>query len=145
LDRFYVREVVEDRLGLFVSKRHPIAQMGWEAIEKFGFGSLSPGKDGLPRYFTKFVRQFEPLKPFILSDSFEALREAAIAGALVAVLPHRVAKRTDDLLELTPPRGKNEIGEHRICVVSLANCDIKETDFLAEHARRILQTRVLFG
>lgn len=141
LDRFYIREVATDRLGLFVSKRHPIAQLGWDALKEYGYGSLSPGKDGLPRYFQKFVRQIEPLAPFVLSDSFEVLREACLNGALVAVLPNRVATRNNDLVELTPPRSKafKETGRHKICMVSLANCDIKETDFLAEQAHLILR------
>jgi DNA-binding transcriptional LysR family regulator len=140
LERFYVREVVEDRLGLFVAKRHPIAQAGWEALDQFGFGSLTPGKDGLPRYFQKYVRQLETHSPLVLSDSFEALREACLAGVMVAVLPARVANRTEGLMELIPPRGRmKENGKHKICVVSLANCDREETDFLADQARRILQ------
>lgn len=139
LDRFYVREVAEDRLGLYVSNRHSISQLGWRAIENFGLSSLAPGKDGLPRYFTKFLRQLDGARPFILSDSFEALRAAAAAGTLVAVLPHRVAMRSDDLCEVTPPRGKLRIesGKHRICLVSQSNCDPEESDFLADEASRL--------
>ena len=54
LGRFYTREVCTDRLGFFVSAKHPISQLGWDAVNKFGLGSLSPGKEGLPRYFTRF-------------------------------------------------------------------------------------------
>lgn len=140
LERFYVKDVTQDRLGFFVSKRHPISQIGWKAIEEFGYGSLAPGKDGLPRYFTKFIRQVEPLRPFILSDSFEALRAAAVAGTLVAVLPRRIALRTDDLLEISPSKAKafKELGTHKICVVSQTNCDPEEANFIATEARRFL-------
>jgi len=141
LDKFYVKDVCEDHLGLFVSARHPIAQLGWKAVDQYGFGSLAPGRDGLPRYFSKFMRQTELSKPLILSDSFEALRAAALSGALVTVLPKRVAMRTaGDLVELPIPKTKSsrETGRHRICVVSQANCDAEETDFLAEEARRLL-------
>lgn len=143
LDRFYVKEVATDRLGVYVSRRHPIANLGWQAIEKCGVGSLAPSKDGLPRYFTKFLRQIDPTRPFILSDSFEALRAAASAGSIAAVLPHRVAMRSNDLLQITPANGKQlkETGEHKIFAVSLSNCDPNETDFLADEVARLLTPR----
>ncbi len=145
LDRFYVKQVTEDRLGLYVSKKHAIAADGLSAIEKFGFGSLAPGKDGLPRYFTKFLRQYDLTKPSIVSDSFETLRAAAAAGAIVAVLPNRVAKRLDDLLELAPsvstPKTPKETGRHKIYIVSQTNCDREEADFVAEEAKRLLGER----
>jgi DNA-binding transcriptional LysR family regulator len=145
LDRFYLNEVAEDRLGFFISKNQPISSVGWPAIEKFGLGSLAPGKDGLPRYFTKFMRQFDSLKPTILSDSFETLRAASSAGAIVSVLPNRVAKRFDDLIEISPNKSGikflKETGKHRIFVVSQPNCDRAETDFIADEAKRLLANR----
>ncbi len=142
LDRFYVKEVSRDRLGLYVSGRHPIGNRGWSAISENGFGSLAAGKDGLPRYFTKFLRQYDISKPTILSDSFEVLRTAVAAGSIAAVLPSRVADRYNDLVEITPPASKRsaETGEHRILVVS-QNCDREEADFVASEASRILSSR----
>jgi hypothetical protein len=125
-----------------VSKKHGIATEGRAALDKLGFGSVAPGKEGLPRCFTKFMRQCDLEKPSILSDSFETLRAAAAAGAIVAVLPNRVAKRLDDLHELTPSgrHGKlgKEIGRHKILIVSQLNCDRQEADFLAAEAKRLL-------
>ena len=140
LDRFYVREVASDRLGLYVSSRRPIAQLGWKALNEFGLGSLAPGKDGLPRYFSKFMKQLDGARPFLLSDSFETLRASAAAGAIVSVLPRRVAMRSDDLIEILPPKSKTfkDPGRHKICVVSQSNCDPEETDFLADEAIRFL-------
>jgi DNA-binding transcriptional LysR family regulator len=142
LERFYVKQVSEDRLGLFVSKKHAISSEGWNAIEKFGYGSLAPGKDGLPRYFTKFLRQYDLTKPSILSDSFETLRAAAASGSIVAVLPNRIAKRHDDLIELSasPANSKTikEVGKHKILIVSQTNCDKEEADFVADEASRLL-------
>lgn len=139
LNRFYAKEVYLDRLGFYVSAKHPIADLGWEAAKRFGVGCLSPGKDGLPRYFTRFLKQLGGLRPSIQSDSFETLRASAAAGVMVSVLPDRVAKRQDDLLEIFPNGSKNlETGKHRLLVVSQANCDIEEVDFLAEETRRLL-------
>lgn len=145
LDRFYVKEVMQDRLGLYVSRKHPIALEGWNAIEKYGYGSLAPGKDGLPRYFAKFVRQRDLHRPTVISDSFETLRAAAAGGSIVAVLPNRVAMRFDDLVELSPPKSSKkeseENGVHRIIVVSQLNCDKDETHFIAQESKRLLERK----
>lgn len=101
IERFYKKEVYEDRLGLYVSPKHPIVQEGWKAIEKYGVGSLSPSKDGLPRYFAKFLKNIDTVKPMVLCESFETLRSAAAAGVIVSILPKRVADRFDDLLPTT--------------------------------------------
>lgn len=144
LGRLYVKEVAEDRLGVYVSSRHPIAKLGWAAIENVGLGSLSPGKDGLPRYFTRFAKQLNLRQPMLLSDSFEALRTAAAAGSIVSVLPSRVAKRNDDLLEIFPVTQKSslqDLGHHKILLVAPPNCDREESEFVGEEAKRILQAR----
>lgn len=139
LDRFYRKDIAEDRLGLYASKHD---QVGGKTADDVGFGSLSPGKDGLPRYFMKFLRQLEPAKPFLLSDSFEALRAAAVAGNLLAVLPERVALRTDDLVEVTPTRAK-ALGRHMISVIGQVSCDRAEVDFIAEQTHHLLNRRKL--
>lgn len=142
LSRFYVKDVAEDKLGLFVAKNHPIAERGAHAIEEYGLGSLTPGKDGLPLYFTKFLKQFNLGRPSILSDSFETLRAGAAAGSIVSVLPHRVAARDQDLIDISQLVSKTKKlksdGLHRICVVSQVSCDREETDFIAEEATRLL-------
>lgn len=141
LSRFYSKEVCVDRLGVFISPHHVLNQLGWKGLEKIGYGSLAPGKDGLPRYYMKYARQLGQIRPFVLSDSFEALRAAAAAGTLAAVLPHRVASRADDLIELTPPRDQKENGRHRLLIVSQINCDPNENDFVAEETARLLARR----
>lgn len=141
LDRFYKVEVCEDRLGVYVSNRHSIAKEGWKAVQKYGFGSLAPGKDGLPRYYQKFVRKLEPAKAMVLSESFETLRAATAGGAIASVLPTGVAERNDDLLEITPLNVDRKLGAHKIFVVSQSNCDVDEANFLAEEARGLLKHR----
>ncbi|MBC7740565.1 MAG: LysR family transcriptional regulator [Bdellovibrionaceae bacterium] len=138
LERFFIKEVFVDRLGLYVSPHHPIAQHGWDALSRCGLGSLAPSKEGMPRYFTKYLKQLEPVKPFLLCESFECLRSAAVAGTMVAVLPHRVAMRTDDLVELIPPKSFKHTGRHSLFLISQSNCDRDEIDFLAEETSRLL-------
>lgn len=142
LDRFFVKDVAKDRLGLYVAKHSPFVAKGeFEAIEKLGIGSLAPGKEGLPRYFGRFLKQFNNFKPILLSDSFEIIRGATATGAIVGVLPHRVAMRSDDLMELKEDgvKKRKETGQHRICVVSQANCDPEETNFIAREASQLLR------
>ncbi|MCB0348064.1 MAG: LysR family transcriptional regulator, partial [Bdellovibrionales bacterium] len=142
LDRFYVKEVASDRLGVYVSKNHRIANEGWSAIQQYGLGTLAPSKDGLPRYFAKFTKSHDLNKPTLHTDSFETLRAVASSGVIAAILPTRVADRSDDLLEITPSslmgKNKRDVGSHKILVVSQASCDKEETDFVAAEAERIL-------
>jgi DNA-binding transcriptional LysR family regulator len=138
LHRFYQKVVFEDRLGLYVSRRHSIAQDGWKAIEKYGVGSLSPAKEGLPRYFTKFLKNIDSTKPMVLCESFETLRSAAAAGVIVSILPKRVADRFDDLIELQSNKTFTDQGKHKLLVVSQQRCDKEETDFLAAESARLL-------
>ncbi len=139
LDRFYKAEVAVDRLGFYISAKHPISELGWNAVHAFGVGALSPGKDGLPRYYSRFLKNLGALKPFIFSESFEALRTASANGAIVAILPNRVARRSSDLLEIRPPTPVKEDGAHRIYVVSHQNCDREEADFLAAEVARLMR------
>tara|TARA_R110002049_G_scaffold73221_5_gene189472 strand:- start:675 stop:1568 length:894 start_codon:yes stop_codon:yes gene_type:complete len=139
LDRFYTVDVAEDRLGLYISKNlTPSKQL----LDKIGYGSLEPGRDGLPRYFSKFLKQINIDRPMILSDSFESLRAAASGGAIAAVLPDRVASRNDDLIEVTSlkatKKGSKDIGLHRLIVVGQTNCDKEEINFVATETERLL-------
>lgn len=138
LERFYVKEVAEDRLGFFVGRNHPLLKLGWNSIEKYSYGSLAPGKDGLPRYFSKFLKASGNLRPNLLSDSFEALRAAGAAGVVPVVLPARVASRHDDLVEITPTHLRT-LGRHRLLIVSQTSCDRQETDFVANEASLLLR------
>lgn len=138
-ERFYCKKVGEDRLGFYVSHRHPIQRLGWGALEKYGVGVLSPGKEGYPRYMTKFLRQIGSTKPFLKSDSFESLRACAAGGLLVAALPGRVARRNQDLVEIFPGDGPDEsLGRHDLLLISQSSCDREEVDFLAAEIGRII-------
>ncbi len=139
LDRFYVKDVAEDRLGFFVGRHHPILNLGWNSLVNYGYGSLAAGKDGLPRYFSRFLKGAGGLKPILLSDSFEALRAAGVAGVVPVVLPARVASRNSDLVEITPPQ-LVAAGKHRLLIVSQASCDREEIEFVANEASILLKS-----
>lgn len=138
LEKFYQIEIGIDRLGFYVSKKHSIAHLGWGAVEKYGFGCISFNKVGLPRYFKKYLSQFEKLRPNVVSESFETLRAAASQGVIASILPHRVAMRSEDLIEIHPKVNLKQTGEHKILLVSQLSCDRIENDFIAAEARRVL-------
>ena len=71
------------------------------------------------------------LKPILLSDSFEALRAAGVAGVVPVVLPARVASRNSDLVEITPPQ-LVAAGKHRLLIVSQASCCLLYTSDAAD-------------
>ncbi len=140
LERFYVKEVADDFLGFFVARKNSISELGWQAAARYGVGTISQSKDGLPRYFSKFHRQLGSIRPSIVSDSFEALRCVAVAGNIVSVLPHRVAMRDDSLIEIFPgdKKPKEKLGHHRMLVVSQINCDRAEADYIATESQSLL-------
>jgi len=142
LERFYSVVVGEDRLGFYFSRNHIHQYDSKQLLKQTGLGLLATGKDGLPRYFSKFLKQFDLPKSTIMSDSFETLRAAAVAGTIVSLLPHRVAMRQENLVEVTSvlSKGKSlkELGTHKLIVISQMNCDREETDFIAEESRRLL-------
>ncbi|MBH46878.1 MAG: hypothetical protein CME71_01765 [Halobacteriovorax sp.] len=139
LDRFYSIDVAEDRLGLYISRSLPATLT---TIERLGFGTLEPGRDGLPRYFSKFLKNLKLDKPTILSDSFETLRAATASGSIASVLPQRVASRNEDLVEVTSlkssKRAVKDLGLHRLVVVGQNNCDREEIKFVASETSRLL-------
>jgi DNA-binding transcriptional LysR family regulator len=143
IDKFYTREIGEDRLGVFVANTPEFREQGWKSIDRKGVGSLLPGRNGLPRYFTKFLRAYDLAKPFFLSESFETLRAAAVSGATAAVLPEMVALRTPgQLIEIHPPQTQiGTQGRHRILVIGQKSCDREEIDFVAAEANSLMNWR----
>jgi DNA-binding transcriptional LysR family regulator len=143
LDRFFSVPIYEDRLGVYASAQHYAGQSGEKIMHKIGVGSLSSGKDGLPRYYARFMKRLGTVKPSVLSESFETLRVATSSGAISAILPHRVAMRSNDLVEITPEGSPKENGSHKIFVVSKSNCDEEEAVFLARESKRLLERSAL--
>lgn len=140
IDRFYVKEAGRDRLGVYISGRNSSSLRGWEAVERSGLGVLAAGREGHPSYMARFLRQIGSPSPTVTSDSYETLAAACTAGSIAAVLPTRVAARSSGLVEITPVSiQEKDRGVHRICVVSLANCDPEETDFLAHEIKTLLE------
>lgn len=143
LSRFKTVELDRDRLGFFGSRR--IGPSPSPAIlSRMSLGGLAPGSEGLPRFYTRFARSFEMKRPLVTSDSFETLRAACSSGALICILPARVARRTDDLIEIThlfKRTSRPHDGSHGIHLASLPNCDPDEIRFLSEEVGSILRSR----
>lgn len=136
LDGLTVQPLAEDRLGVFVAAEHPLASRGARALSEMWVGTFAPGKEGYPRYFARYLRAVKLPKAAIVSESFEALRAMAAAGAIAAVLPTRVANRSgaSRLVELDLAAGV-KAGAHQIVLVSPRNCDVAESDYVASELR----------
>jgi DNA-binding transcriptional LysR family regulator len=130
-----------DRLGLYVGARSPKRLHAFEAARKLPLGGLSPGPDGVPVYWERFVKGLGlPRQLAFASDSLEAVLAATEHSAIAGVLPARVAGRAGDrLVEVTPDKlREKQSGRHRICLISEKKCDPRENEFLAAEIRRLL-------
>ena len=141
LDRLYTIDVATDTLGFFAAKELVAQNPGWNLVDKIGLGMISSGQNGFPLYYSRFLRAAKlSSNPVLSSDSIEVIRGSAEAGGVVALLPRSQAEKSKGLLvEIKPPQGVSDNGEHRIVLVSPANCDREESDFLADELRAIFQ------
>lgn len=132
--------VGKDRLGFYVSAETPESERDWKHLSTHPLGILSPGTNGYPRYHAKFVQATfgQSPKPFLVSDSYEALRASALHGSVMAILPTRMAeRRPGELVEIVPP-GARVTGTHEILLISQPNCDPEEIQFLASEISPLL-------
>ena len=132
-----------DRLGFFVSTKISEKLQSWNAVHSLAVGELFSGPDGRPLYYKKFIRAAKlPIAPSFTSDSFEAIMAATAHGSIIGVLPLNVAKRSPiPLKEITPLELiKNNVGRHKICLISRQNCDPKENDFLATELKTFMES-----
>ena len=134
-----VEYFASDYLGLFVSPRHKISSMGLQAIDQYGVGTISPGNDGYPVFFQRYLLSLKRKLPFkVLSDSFETIRSIALEGAIVGLLPYRVAIRYGDEL-VALPTGKPQ-GRHRLCLVVRKNIQGKLRNILIQEISEVFKT-----
>jgi DNA-binding transcriptional LysR family regulator len=140
LGRLLSVPVGDDRLGFYISAKTPRAEQKWS--ESNAIGTVSPGADGYPRYYSKFIQATlgKNFRPSVLSDSYEALRSSAVYGSITAILPSRVAdRRSGELIEVTPSDFKSSsLGAHQILLISQPNCDPEEIQFLTAEITPLL-------
>jgi DNA-binding transcriptional LysR family regulator len=143
LGRLLAVPVGQDRLGCYISASSIEKERVWDTTRPIA--AITPGANGYPRYYTKFIQaKFgKNFKPSVLSDTYEALRAAAVHGSAMAILPSRVAnRRPGELIEIHPP-GKGEIssGTYPILLISQPNCDPIEIQLLTSEISPILKSR----
>jgi DNA-binding transcriptional LysR family regulator len=137
LGRLLSVPIGQDRLGFYVSSG---SSQDWD--DSRSIGTISPGSDGYPRYYSKFIQATlgKNFRPSLLSDSYEALRSSAVYGSVMAILPSRVAmRRAGELLEVVPPElSQANDGSHQILLISQPNCDPEEIRFLTSEITPLL-------
>jgi molybdate transport repressor ModE-like protein len=140
--------VAEERMGFYCSSRPEIAKEGWDLVQKLGVGAFPPDHGGYAPYFRKLFKPFgSGWKPALISESYEALRALAISGSMVTVLSTRVAAIAHgELIELENPAwkdlpagDKSRPGSYKICLISDRSLDSKQSEFLAQELRAIMQ------
>ena len=131
----------EDRLGIYVSAKHPIAERGIGAIQDFGIASIIPGQEGYPSYYSSFLRAIDShLRPMLTCDSYETLYAMAASGTIAAILPERFAQRHNGVLKeinLTNKK-RDKLGRFQVSMISQKGCDPQEDQFLLAELRSIL-------
>ena len=141
MDGLTVIPVGQDRLGFYISATLPLETQNWNATQTFSIGNLLAGPDGLPHYYSKFIKASDlPHPPSFTSDSLEAILAATEKGSIIGILPARVAARAGSpLREITRPEMREGgLGVHKICLISRQNCDPNENEFLATELRTLL-------
>lgn len=137
--------IAEDELGIYASSDCPWVKCTWHELLELDFASLSPGLEGHPIYFQKFIKSLsDSFKPTLISDSFEVIKNAAVKGAMISILPKRVAAGAGDkLIELKqrPDEKKIELGKHSIYLAFLNQCDMREAEYIAGIIRSIYFTK----
>jgi DNA-binding transcriptional LysR family regulator len=132
----------EDTLGLFARPDHPVFRNGWASLSTYPLGGLSSGKDGVPRYYRRFLQSIgSAIAPTMECDSLETLRELAAQGALISILPSLVAHRKPgELAQLAPPPSiRLDSGLHKLCLISRKGISNDAKLVLQEELARILK------
>lgn len=136
--------VGEDRLGFFASASHKSLPKNITELQTRPIGFLSPGTDGLPLYFKKFIQATvgEKIKSAVVSDSFEALRATACGSETICLLPSRVAARNPgELVEIKLDLPAKALGVHKLFLIAEPKCDLEELKFLETELSFLLAQR----
>lgn len=136
LENIKTQTLFTDRMGLFISKDSKYNRDLELAAQKMGVGCLSPGPTGYPRYLKKFIDSLgHSFRPTFICDSVGVLKEMALNGELISILPHEVAKTDgNNLVDILPQVNQSfpHNGEHNIVLGYLEKCSQKEALYLAE-------------
>ena len=127
-DSFKKHTIFSDTLGVYASP-----QLGFKNINEIKnclVGIISGGGDGQPNYLKKFLKQLPNLKPNLVCDSLEVLRNIAEKGEAVVVLPKRIAQNAHTpLLEIVSSESFSA-GQHDIFLIASGTCDQREFEYL---------------
>lgn len=142
-----VHTIGTDQLGFFCSPQAKAAYANrpQDLFKHLGLGVLAPGPEGHPSHFTRLMKPIDKtLRPVLASESYELLRTAAAEGAVVAVLPARVAaRRPGDLVEVFPSeQNQKNLASFKIHLVSEVGCTAQENALLAKELQEILNSSI---
>lgn len=135
-----VYPIYEDRLAVYCAAQGPIAELGRTAINQCGVAGLLPEAEGLPLYYSKFLRNIDTkFRAALSSDNYETLYALAASGSMCAILPTRLANRRVGVLKEIPLTSKkSEIGKFKVSMISQLGCDPGEDEFLVSELRSLI-------
>ena len=122
----------EDGLGLYISEKLAPYGRSLEHHKKLGLATISSGSDGHPLFYKRFIKKIPTeLKTSVTCDSFETIRNFALTGAMIGLLPNRVAQRNSGLVKLWPLEGDEDgVSKHAISLVSRKNVSREYVDLI---------------
>ena len=141
-NKLKVENIAKENFGLYASPDNSFLE-AWEKDKSriLKMATIAPTvQDGYPLYYKRFLQSLPfDHKVSLQSDSFETLRSVAEETSLVAVLPHRVAKRARRPMQCLWPQnpGEQNHGEHFISFVWRDNIDEKLVQLFSNVAKKV--------
>ncbi len=118
--------VMVDSLGLYVCADKYCYTQDIEEIKEMGIAILSTPEDGQPYYYKKFLQKIpDDFKVTLTCDNFEVIRSITASGAVVGLLPTKVASQSSYELKKIWPTEEDivKVSEHRVSLVYRKNTD----------------------
>ena len=128
-----VEDLATDTLALFVCAERYCGLASEDDLKSIGLAVLSTSDDGLPFYYKKYIGNFP--KDYTVSlncDSFEVIRTVTLSGAVIGLLPRKIATRVPGQLKEVWPRDPEleYISEHRVSLIYRKNTDSRAVELV---------------
>ena len=138
--KFNINHVAQDEFGLYIS-RESSTKKDLSTLELLGLATISPSHDGHPLYYKRFIKRIPvKFKNTITCDSFETIRNLALSGVMVGLLPTKVANRNrGELIKIWPFDDKiSQLSRHHISVISRKSVDPKLLKIITDQFENVL-------
>lgn len=124
----------EDELGMYISKSAAKYGDDIKYYQSIGLATLSASASGHPDFYKSIAKEFPAeLKVSVTCDSFETIRNFALTGTLIGLLPTKVAERDEGLVRVWPKDDRiSAMSRHYVTLVSRKNISPDFTELVKE-------------